>query len=143
MTYGPVELIVVATPEGQPGDSLVDAIRRLVSGDQVRIIDVAFVHSDPAGEVTLTELADLPDDAYAALGPIVKEVSGLIADDDLLELGAGLGPDRTAGVFLIEHHWAPRFDAEVRRAGAKVLLHLRVPRETVTEVQAVRQPRAP
>lgn len=141
MTYGPVELIVVATPEGHPGESLAEAIHDLVSADQVRIIDVAFVHTDTAGEVSFTELADLPDEAYAALGPNIKEVSGLIADDDLLELGAGLGPDRTAGVFLIEHHWAPRFDAEVRRAGAKVLLHLRVPRETVAEVQAVRRPR--
>jgi hypothetical protein len=141
MTYGPVELIVVATPEGHPGESLAEAIRDLVSADQVRIIDVAFVHTDAAGEVSFTELAELPDEAYAALGPNIKEVSGLIADDDLLELGAGLGPDRTAGVFLIEHHWAPRFDAEVRRAGAKVLLHLRVPRETVAEVQAVRRPR--
>lgn len=142
MPYGPVEMIVVSTPERHPSSSVVKTLRAITDRDEIRIIDVAFVHTDDAGTVSTSELADLPADAYRRLAPIVSEVSGLIADEDLLELGAGLGAERHAGVYLLEHHWARRFDAEVRRSGARVLLHLRVPRDTVSEVAGIRADRA-
>lgn len=138
MSYGPVEMIVVSTPERHPSSSVVQSLRAITDRDQIRIIDVAFVHTDDAGTVSTSELADLPGDTYRRLAPIVSELSGLIAEDDLLELGAGLGAERHAGVYLLEHHWASRFDAEVRRSGARVILHLRVPREAVAEVAGVR-----
>lgn len=142
MTYGPVEMIVVSTPEQHPSPSVVKSLRAITDRDGIRIIDVAFVHTDDAGTVSTSELADLPDEAYRRLAPIVSEVSGLIAEDDLLELGAGLGASRHAGVYLLEHHWARRMDTEVRRSGARVLLHLRVPRDAVSEVASVRADRA-
>jgi hypothetical protein len=138
MSYGPVEMIVVSTPERNPSSSVVRTLRTITDRDQIRIIDVAFIHTDDAGSVSTSELADLPAEAYRRLAPIVSEVSGLIADEDLLELGAGLGAECHAGVYLLEHHWARRFDTEVRRSGARVLLHLRVPRDTVSEVAGAR-----
>jgi hypothetical protein len=138
MNYGPVEMIVVSTPERHPSSSVVKTLRAITDRDQIRIIDVAFVHTDDTGTVWTSELADMPGDAYRRLAPIVSEVSGLIAEDDLLELGAGLGADRNAGVYLLEHRWARHFDSEVRRSGARVILHLRVPRAAVAEVAGVR-----
>jgi hypothetical protein len=142
MTYGPVEMIVVSTLEPHPSSRVVRTLRAITDRDQIRIIDVAFVHTDEAGTVSTSELADLPAEAYRRLAPIVSEVSGLIAEDDLLELGAGLGAHRHAGVYLLEHHWARRFDSDVRSSGARVLLHLRVPREAVSEVASARADRA-
>jgi hypothetical protein len=48
-------------------------------------------------------------------------------------------PGSVAGVFLLEHHWATRLDREVRRVDGTVMLHLRIPRETVETVRAARR----
>jgi Family of unknown function (DUF6325) len=138
MRYGPVEMLMLQTPEPPLSDGVVAALRDLVARDDIRIIDLAFVSVGPRGQVSVTELEDLPAEPRAAIRDLVGSVSGLISDDDLATLGTTLDPGTSAGVLLLEHHWAPRLDRAVRRAGGTVRLHLRIPRDTVVEVAAAR-----
>lgn len=141
MRYGPVEMLVLQTPEPPLGDGIVTALRELVERDDIRIIDAAFVTVSPAGRVRVTEVGDLPASQLATIDHLVGSVSGLISDDDLAMLGTTLEPSSSAAVLLLEHRWAPRLERAVRRAGGSVRLHLRVPRDTVAEVAAVRETR--
>ena len=138
MAYGPVELIVVEVRGGRFSTDILPALRDLVARDTVRIIDLAFVHRDPQGAVTTSEMADLDVSGLEALAPMVSELSGLLAEEDLADLGELLKPGATAGVMLLEHHWARRLDEDLRRMRGKVLLHLRVPRDTIVAVQEAR-----
>jgi hypothetical protein len=139
MTYGPVEMIVLQTPEPLPNPAVISALRDLVDREDIRIIDLAFIHADRSGDVTATELADLDPARYAAFAPLVSEISGLISAEDLAELGEALSRPGSADVLLIEHRWPHRLNTAARRAGGKMMLHLRVPRETIAEVAAARR----
>jgi Family of unknown function (DUF6325) len=140
MPYGPVEMLALQTSAAEPAAGIVTALRDVVDGDTIRIIDIAFVHADPGGAVTTSELADLEGPGCASLTELISEVSGLISEEDLAELGDALLPESSAGVLLLEHHWARRMSERTRRAGGRVLLHLRVPREAVNEATAARSP---
>ena len=43
-----------------------------------------------------------------------------------------------SGTRTLEHDWVQRLSERTRNAGGKVLLHLRVPRETIAEAEAAR-----
>ena len=138
MGYGPIELMALQFQGTRLDRRIIPALRELTERDDVRIVDVAFVHRDRRGNVRASELADLDEARYAELAPLVHEVSGLLSNEDLVGLGEAMEPGTMAGVLLLEHHWAPRLDQYVRRADGSVLLHLRIPRETVESVSAAR-----
>lgn len=142
MRYGPVEMLVLQTPEPPLGEGIVAALRALVERGDIQIIDAAFVTASDAGTVQITELNELPESQKAAIDDLVGTVTGLISDDDLAMLGTTLEPRTSAAVLLLEHRWASRLERSVRDAGGSVRLHLRVPRDTVIEVAAVRSARA-
>jgi hypothetical protein len=133
-------MLALQTSAAEPAAGIITALRDVVDGDTIRIIDIAFVHSDARGSITTSELVDLEGPDSASLTELVSEVSGLISDGDLAELGDAMLPDSSAGVLLLEHHWARRLNERARRAGGRVLLHLRVPREAVNEATAAQSP---
>jgi hypothetical protein len=141
MPYGPIELVALQTPEPVSRDEVVspgmlEALRELVENDAIRIVDIAFVHADRNGAITTTELADLSETDAARLRQLVTEVTGLISQDDIAAVGDLLRPSSSAAVLLLEQDWAMRLNERTQRAGGRVLLHLRVPRETIAEAEA-------
>jgi hypothetical protein len=143
MPYGPIELVALQTPEPVPGDEvlsdgMLDALQELVENDAIRIVDIAFVHADRNGVITTSELGDLGARDVARLRLLVTEVTGLISQDDIAAVGDLLNPASSAAVLLLEHDWAIRLSERTRRAGGKVLLHLRVPRATIAEAESAR-----
>jgi Family of unknown function (DUF6325) len=139
MAYGPIELLALQFRGPQLDRRIIPALRDLTERDVVRIVDVAIVSRDKRGDVKASEVADLDQPEYAELAPLVHELSGLLSDEDLIGLGESMEPGSTAGVFLLEHHWATRLDREVRRFEGTLMLHLRIPRETVEIVRAARR----
>ena len=141
MPYGPIELVALQTPEPIPGGEVVsegmfDALRELVENDAIRIVDIAFVHADRNAVIATSELGDLDPRQAARLHELVAEVAGLISEEDIAAVGDLLHPASSAAVLLLEHDWVLRLSERTRLAGGKVLLHLRVPRETIAEAEA-------
>jgi uncharacterized membrane protein len=138
MALGPVELLVVRFPGNEFRGEIAPALRELVEGGTIRIIDLLFVTKDAEGAVASTELTDLDEDTYAVYDPLVSDLEGLLADDDVQRLGAALEPNSSAAVMLFENAWATRFRDAVVNARGELVLAERIPRSVIEEVAAAR-----
>ncbi|WIG58251.1 MAG: hypothetical protein OJF49_000996 [Ktedonobacterales bacterium] len=138
MALGPVELLVVKFPGTQLKGEIVPALRELVDTGTIRIVDLVFIRKDANGAVTTTELSDLDDDTYAALDPLVAEITGLISEDDELQLADMLENDSSAGLLLFENAWATRFREAIANARGEVVLDERIPNSVIEDVTSAR-----
>ncbi|MFI5053053.1 MAG: DUF6325 family protein [Acidimicrobiia bacterium] len=134
MAIGPVEILVVSFPGNQFSGEIAPALAELVESGLIRVIDLVFVAKDAAGEVLGIELSDLDEAIGSAFTPHVEEPSGLLADEDIADLGADLAPNSSAAILLFEHVWATRFRDAVLGSGGELVASIRIPREVVDEV---------
>jgi hypothetical protein len=100
------------------------------------VIDLVFVTKDDAGDVVGIELSDLDEATSGAFLPHVEEPSGLLADEDIEDLGADLAPGSSAAILMFEHVWATRFRDAVVNSGGELVAAIRVPKEVIDEVLA-------
>ena len=138
MPYGPVELIVLKFPGNRFTGAIAPALAELIGSGTIRIIDAVFVVKDAEGGVRAYELADLGEEDYAAFDPIVSEVLGVLSEDDIRELSAGLANNSSVALLLFENVWATRLRDAVLEARGELLLSERIPHMVVEEVLAER-----
>jgi hypothetical protein len=136
MSFGPIEMLVVKFPGNQFRGEIAPALAELVETGTIRVIDLVFIKKDADGTLTSIELADLDPEAAADYAPAVEDVSGLLSEDDIRELGALLDDNSSAGLLLFENTWATRFADAVRNAKGEVLLSERIPRAVIEAVLA-------
>jgi uncharacterized membrane protein len=134
MAIGPVEILVVSFPGNQFSGEIAPALAELVETGLIRVIDLVFVAKDAQGEVLGVELSDLDEAIGSAFTPHVEEPSGLLADEDIADLGADLEPNSSAAILLFEHVWATRFRDAVLGSGGELVASIRIPKEVVDEV---------
>jgi hypothetical protein len=65
MSLGPIELLVVKFPGNRFTGEIAPALKDLVEGGLIRVIDILFVVKDEAGELTVLEINDLDDDNFS------------------------------------------------------------------------------
>jgi uncharacterized membrane protein len=131
MAVGPVEYIVIAFPGNQFKGEVAPALRQLVEEGTIDVIDLAFIHKDVAGDVTIMELEQEDSAIFAAFESLAAKRGGLISDEDMLTIAAALDPNSSAAVIVWEDSWAERFVGAVRRAGGVVVDLQRVPADAV------------
>jgi uncharacterized membrane protein len=136
MDIGPVEILVVGFPDSQFTGEIAPALAELVEGGLIRVIDIVFVTKGAEGDVVGIELSDLDDAVSAAFHPHVETPSGMLADEDIEDLGADLAPGSSAAILLFEHVWATRFRDAVLGSGGELIASIRIPKEVVDEVVA-------
>ncbi|HEY7030394.1 MAG TPA: DUF6325 family protein [Thermomicrobiales bacterium] len=136
MALGPIEMLVVKFPGNQFTGEIAPALAELVDAGTIRVIDFVFIMKDTDGTLTSVELADLPDDAASAFAPVVDDVSGMLSEDDIRDLGGLLDPNSSAGLMLFENAWAAKFAQAVRNAKGEVVLSERIPRQVIEEIAA-------
>jgi hypothetical protein len=133
---GPVDYMIVAFPGNQFSGEIVPALADLVENGTIRIIDLAFVGKNAAGEVVAFELLDLDPDVKKAFENLGVEVSGLFNEDDLMSTGEKLPPDTSAALLVWENLWARNVAEALRNAGGELIDFERIPHEVV---QAARE----
>jgi hypothetical protein len=133
---GPVDYMIVAFPGNQFSGEIVPALADLVENGTIRIIDLAFVGKNAAGEVVAFELLDLDPDVKKAFENLGVEVSGLFNEDDLMSAGEELEPDTSAALLVWENLWARNVAEALRNAGGELIDFERIPHEVV---QAARE----
>jgi hypothetical protein len=138
MSIGPVEILMVGFPENRFTGEIALELARLVEQGTIRIIDLLFVAKGDDGEVVAVELGDVDHPVREAFEPVVHEVSGLLSDEDIEDLGEDLDPGSSAALLVFEHVWATRFRDAVVASGGELLGSLRIPKEVVDEVVAAR-----
>ena len=131
---GPVEILVVGFPGNEFTGEIAPALAELAQSGLIRVIDLVFVAKDADGNVVGIELSDIDPAASAAFQPHVEEPSGLLAEEDIEDLGADLPPDSSAAILLFEHLWATKFRDAVLDSGGELLASIRIPKEVVDEV---------
>jgi hypothetical protein len=131
MGIGPVEYMVVAFPGNKFKGEIAPALGDLVESGTIRIIDLAFVHKDEAGDVVAVELEDEGSEVFNAFQTLAAERGGLINDDDLMDIGAALEANSSAAVLVWEDVWATRLADAIAGAGGVLVDIQRVPRDIV------------
>ena len=133
---GPVEILEIAFPGNQFTGEIAPALGDLVESGLIRIIDLVFVTKDADGEVVGIELSDVDESTRDAFGQHVGEPSGLLADEDIADLGEDLPPNCSAAILVFEHVWATRFRDAVVNSGGELVASIRIPKEVVDAVVA-------
>lgn len=127
----PVDYMIVAFPGNQFKGEIVPALADLVENGTIRIIDLAFVGKNAAGEVVAFELLDLAPDVKKAFEDMGVEVNGLLNEDDLMSTGEKLDPDTSAALLVWENLWAGTVAESIRNAGGILVDYQRIPHEVV------------
>lgn len=132
---GPVEYLIIDFPGNQFSGEILPALHELLDGGLIRILDLAVISKDEAGNVLLFEASELMDDVGHELAELEGEHDDLFSEDDLLMAAEDLPNNSTAAAMLFENVWAARFAQAVRNAGGEVLLNVRIPNATIEAVQ--------
>src|SRR5260370_8158551 len=101
MSLGPVELLVVEFPGNQFKGEIVPALKELVEKQMIRIVDFVFVRKEADGTVSSLELNQLDDGEYATFDPIVADVTRLLSDDHVSQLGHPFDYNSSAAPMLL------------------------------------------
>jgi hypothetical protein len=131
MIKGPVEYILIAFPGNQFNGQIVPALRELVDGGLIRIIDLLFVKKDADGNVLSIELSALTPEEASGFDDLEGEVDDLLNMEDIELAAAELPPNTSAGLLVWENVWAARFADAVRAANGEVIANERIPHSVV------------
>jgi hypothetical protein len=132
---GPVEHLIVGFEGNQFKGEIVPALTDLLDKGMIRILDLAVISKDNAGNVLIFEANELSDEVSQALAKFDCSLMGLLTEQDLLEEAEALPLNYTAASMLFENVWAARFAEAVRNADGEVLLNTRIPNEVVEEMR--------
>ena len=133
---GPVEILVVSFPGNQFNGDVAPALAELVESGMIRVLDLVFITKDEDGNVVGIELSDLDEAVGGAFSPHVGVPNGMLADEDIEDLGASLEPNSSGAILLFEHVWAIRFQEAVLNSGGELVAAIRIPKEAIDEVLA-------
>jgi hypothetical protein len=133
---GPVDYAVIAFPGNQFKGEIAPAIAELVENGTIRVIDIAFAGKNADGDAVAFELTELDPDVQAGLEKAGVEVGGLLNDDDLMDIAAGLEPNSSAALIVWENVWARKVAQAMRDAGGELVAFERLPHDVV---QAARE----
>jgi hypothetical protein len=133
---GPVDYAIVSFPGNRFQGEIAPAIAELVDAGTIRIIDIAFVGKNDAGDAVAMELTELDADVQEGLEKAGVEVGGLFNEDDLMDAAEGLEPNSSAALLVWENVWARKVAQAMRDAGGELLAFERLPHDVV---QAARE----
>lgn len=129
MSLGPVELIVIAFPDGKLHPEVAPALKEIVDSGTCRIIDLLFVRKDGEGKVKIVELED--SGIAEAFTNVDGDVFDLINASDVESLAEDLPNGSAAGLIVWENTWATKFAEAVRASKGRVVTNLRIPHSIV------------
>jgi len=130
-SVGPVDLIALAFPGNQFKGEIIPAIQELVDNGTIRIIDVLFAFKAGDDDLRVLELQEIESEIFQRFDPVVAEVTGLLTENDVRSLSAGLPPDTSVALLLFENTWARKVGDAIENADGQVIMFERIPRPVV------------
>jgi uncharacterized membrane protein len=128
---GPVDYLIVAFPGSRFQGEIAPALAELVESGTIRLIDVAFVTKDDAGETATLEVLELDPEAQAGLESLGIEATALFNEDDLEAAAVELDPGSSAVLLVWENLWAKKVAQAMRDAGGVIFDFDRLPHDVV------------
>jgi hypothetical protein len=134
MSLGPIEILCVKFPADFAKGEIAAALKALVVSKMIRIIDILFIQKAEDGTVVMNEVDDLDTMDIDLFEPLISDISGLISEEDVREIGQSLDNDSLAALLLFEHTWATSFRDAVLKANGELLLSERIPNQVIAEL---------
>jgi hypothetical protein len=128
---GPVDYMIVAFPGNEFKGEIAPALADLVDAGTIRIMDLAFVGKNEAGETVSFELMELDPEVRAGFERAGIEVTGLFSEEDLEAAAEELEPNSSAALLVWENVWAREVAQAMRNAGGELLDFERLPHDVV------------
>ncbi len=127
---GPIEFLVMEFPRGRStfGREVVAELSRLSLEGQIRVLDLLVIQKGADGAVEGFEVEDLEIDDVRVLS---SDLADVLAQEDVLRLGAAMEPGSVAGVVVWENLWALPLTSVTHRSGCRFLAVGHIPREDV------------
>jgi len=125
---GPIDYIVIEWPGRQPTGEAAPLILDLHDRGIIRILDVAFMVKDEAGNAAGISLEDFGADEFS---DFEGASSGLLGDEDLDEAANALEPGTSAAVLVWENRWAAPVATALRRSGGQLVASGRIPVQAI------------
>jgi hypothetical protein len=117
MTLGPLEYLVVGFEGNRFTSQILAELRAAQDKGIIRVIDLYAIKKDEQGNVTELGLSDVSPEVSAELGPLASDLMGLVAQEDLEQVAAGIPNNSAAGLLLFEHTWAIGLKEAIKNAG--------------------------
>jgi uncharacterized membrane protein len=138
MALGPIELFVIGFPENNFTGQIQARIQDLIDREIITLVDGLFITKNADGDVTCVEIEQVDvDESIAQLAAFLEEDGeGLLNDEDVDDIGAGLEPNSSALALIFEHTWIKPVRDAVVDAGGVVMANVRVPGAVVNELLA-------
>jgi hypothetical protein len=137
VAIGPVEYIIVGFPENKFTGEIIPALRDLVEGGTIRILDLIFVAKDADGNVAAVEVDE--DEDLSGFAALDGEVGGLISEADIEYAANDLEPNSSLALLIWEDVWATPLVDALRASGGVLVDGARIPHDLVesalTELQ--------
>ncbi len=127
---GPVEIAVYSFPGSQFNGEVAPALRQLIEDGTVRVLDLAFVIKDDAGNVAWFEVEEAAQRAPEFAG-FHDDPIDLLNEDDIMLLAEQVAPGSAAAIVVWEHTWAARLSAAVEGSGGFVVAREYIPEPVV------------
>ncbi len=148
MSETPVELIVAAFNDEQGAEAAYKELKQAKKQHLIGIKDAAVIRRDKKNKLHIKDIHDMGGGKGAGIGALIGGSIGLILgpgailtgaagaliggfaaklsdggfpDERLKEIGAGLKPETSAIVAVIEHRWVDDLQNELAEAGAQVM----------------------
>lgn len=99
---GPVEIIAFELPAAPPAEPW-DRLAAAVDAGLIRILDLEFLHRTAADEADVLDADSLPEALGLELRSFEGSSSGLLADEDIVDLLEEVEVGATIAVLLVEH----------------------------------------
>jgi hypothetical protein len=130
---GPVDYLVVEFPAEKANFSgeIAAELRSLVDRELVRVLDLVLLRRDADGSVEALELDEAQESEVGELLSLEADLALLLAEEDVVSIGAALEPGSYAAVLVYENRWAAPFGAAVRRAGGQLVANGRIPTQAL------------
>ncbi|WP_341997286.1 DUF6325 family protein [Microbacterium sp. LWH7-1.2] len=128
---GPIDYIVVEFPAGArriTGDALAE-LAALAADGTIRVLDLVIVHKGEDGSIEVDEIEDHDD--LGDLGTLAAGFAEVLAEQDLLDVAAAMGPGSSAAILVWENAWAAPFAAAIRRNGGQLIASGRIPTQAL------------
>jgi CheY-like chemotaxis protein len=123
---GPIDYIVIEWTDKQPTGEAVPLILDAVDRGIIRVLDIAFMSKDEAGNVVAIDLGG-DDGAPEGWDDFAGASSGIIGSDEIYEAAVALEAGTSAALLVWENRWAGPIGAALRRSGGQLVASGRIP----------------
>lgn len=137
MQVGPASVLAIQFKGNRFKGEILNALVELVQAGTVRVIDAVAVKKDAAGVVTAQEVNQLDMNDLHVFDPLKAEITGLLSNQDIQDIGALLDNDSAAGFLVLEHLWATKLAQAIQNAGGTVVLNRLLMPEVLAENLAI------